>query len=96
LGYRKVDIARHAQIFNRSPEAVLKKLQRIGLNVVAGKFDVTATFKRTSAPPSLEEGASLLCGIVKLHPFLDGTMGQVLRLQAFLCGLMGASWRLTG
>jgi hypothetical protein len=85
-GCRKDDIARLARIFNRSPEAVLKKLQRLGLNVVAGKFDVTATFERPSALPSLEEALKIVAGALEkaTEPGLAKTELQRLEVIAAL------------
>ncbi|MGB9960295.1 MAG: hypothetical protein ACPLKQ_07240 [Candidatus Bathyarchaeales archaeon] len=38
-------ITRLAKEFNRSPDAIRKKLQRLGLNVVGAKLELTTTFE---------------------------------------------------
>ncbi|MBS7616885.1 hypothetical protein KEJ45_06785 [Candidatus Bathyarchaeota archaeon] len=54
-----------AKEFNRSPDAIRKKLQRLGLNVVGAKLELTTTFEIPQALPSLEEVLLLLAGALK-------------------------------
>jgi len=55
-----------AKRFDRSPEAILKKLQRLGLNVVGARFEIsTTTIESQKVLPSLEEVLQILAGALK-------------------------------
>jgi hypothetical protein len=64
-GCRREAIPKLARIFNRSPNAVLIKLQRLGLNVVAARWGVTTTFNALQELPSLEEVLRIVAGALK-------------------------------
>lgn len=54
--YSTIAIPRLAKRFQRSEEAVVKKLQRLGLNVVGAKLEMTTTIETLKGGlPSLEE-----------------------------------------
>lgn len=55
-------IPRLAKRFDRSPEAIGKKLRRLGLNVVGAKIEVTTTIERAKDLPSLEDVLKLVAG----------------------------------
>jgi len=54
-----------AKRFNRSPEAILKKLGRLGLNVVGAKIQLTTTLEKVKNLPSLEEVLKLLAAALQ-------------------------------
>jgi len=55
-------IPRLAKRFDRSPEAIAKKLGRLGLNVVGAKIEVTTTIEKVKELPSLQEVLKLVAG----------------------------------
>lgn len=55
LAQQGASIEALAEKYKRSPEAIKKKLQRLGLNVVAGKLDLTGVLEIPQELPSLEE-----------------------------------------
>lgn len=58
-------ISQLAKRFQRSPEAVAKKLGRLGLNVVGAKIEVTTTIEKVRDLPSLEEVLKLVAGALQ-------------------------------
>ena len=54
-----------AKRFNRSPDAIARKLSRLGLNVAAAKFETTATFEAVNELPSLEEVLKIVAGALE-------------------------------
>jgi hypothetical protein len=85
-GCSREAIPRLAKEFNRSQEAILKKLERLGLNVVGAKFELTTTFEIPKVLPSLEEVLLLLAGALKkaAEPGLGRTELQRLETIATL------------
>ncbi len=51
-----------AKRFDRSPDAIVRKMSRLGLNVAASKFETTATFEPVKDLPSLEEVLKIVAG----------------------------------
>jgi len=64
-GGSPIVISKLAKRFNRSPEAVAKKLGRLGLNVVGAKIEVTTTIEKVKNLPSLEEVLKLVAGALQ-------------------------------
>jgi len=58
-------IPKLAKRFNRSPEAIIKKLGRLGLNVVGAKIELTTTIEKVKNLPSLEEVLKLVAGALQ-------------------------------
>ena len=58
-------IPRLAKQFDRSPEAIAKKLGRLGLNVVGAKFQLTTTIEPQKILPSLEEVLQVVAGALR-------------------------------
>jgi len=58
-------IPRLAKRFNRSPEAIVKKLGRLGLNVVGARVQVTTTIETQKVLPSLEEVLLIVAAALK-------------------------------
>lgn len=54
-----------AKRFDRSPEAIVKKLGRLGLNVVGAKIEVTTTIETSKVLPSLEEILQIIAGAIQ-------------------------------
>jgi hypothetical protein len=64
-GCSREAIPKLAKRFNRSEEAILKKLQRLGLNVVGAKFEMTTTIEQVKDLPSLQEVLKIVAGALK-------------------------------
>jgi len=58
-------IPKLAKRFDRSPEAIIKKLGRLGLNVVGAKIELTTTIKTSKVLPSLEEILQIIAGAIQ-------------------------------
>jgi len=54
-----------AKRFDRSPEAIIKKLGRLGLNVVGAKIELTTTIEKVKDLPSLEDVLKLVAGALQ-------------------------------
>jgi hypothetical protein len=54
-----------AEKFGKSPAAVKKKLQRLGVDIVAAKIEITGPLEIPKELPSLEEVLLLLAGALK-------------------------------
>lgn len=54
-----------AKRFDRSPEAIAKKLARLGLNVVGAKIEMTTTIPAVKNLPSLEEVLKIVAGALE-------------------------------
>jgi len=59
-------VSQLAKRFDRSPEAIVKKLGRLGLNVVGAKFQIsTTTIEAGKILPSLKEVLLILAAALK-------------------------------
>jgi len=65
LGCAQSALPQLAKRFNRSPEAIMKKLGRLGLNVVGAKIEVTTTIETQKVLPSLEEILQIIAGAIQ-------------------------------
>jgi len=64
-GFSPVVVQKLAKRFDRSPEAIVKKLQRLGLNVVGKISEMTTTIESVKDLPSLEEVLKVVAGALK-------------------------------
>ena len=64
LWQQGVSIQALAQKYKRSPAAIKKKLQRLGLDVVASRFDVAGHLEIPKELPSLEEVLKIVAAAI--------------------------------
>ena len=67
-GGNRAAIPKLAKRFERSPEAIVQKLRRLGiygLNVVGAKSEITTTFEHVKELPSLEEVLKIVAGALQ-------------------------------